>query len=316
MARTMKYNNVEMNSASRLGGSLCFSAILIWSFSATLLRFGVVSLGSWQFVGIVCIISGFLHLLFRQVQYGEFRNAFYLPVKLWLITIFGFVLYMLSFPLAIATCKTDNEVCAVTLINYLWPTLTVLLGVILVPNTRFSWKLVLAILLTFTGLILPNFHRIPQLFTEFSTSSDQSLLRRLLPYFLAFTGAVSWAFYSALLSRWRNWAQHYTSCAPGMLITGIIATTVGYFNHSPIERLTTGELIVMLLYALGPSATGYLLWEFAVPRTNIKTLGLMGSLTPVLSIFWLCIFLRYLPGWEVVIAAIMVSLGILLSRKA
>jgi drug/metabolite transporter (DMT)-like permease len=301
--------------SSSLGMLFCFSAVFIWSFNAVLMRFGTTSFRPWQFIGIVSIISGLLHLLFRRVRYGEFRNAIFLPAKLWLITIFGFATCVLTFALAIATCKTEGDVCAVSLINYLWPTLTVLLGVVLVPNTRFSWKLVLALILSFTGLALANARQIPQIFMGNSTVSDMSPLRQMAPYLLALIAAVSWAAYSTLLARWRNWARQYTSCAMGMLIAGLVALVIGYFIEGPIEHPTTRGVMFMLLYALGPSAAGYLLWELAVSRTDVKTLGLVGALTPILSVFWICLFLRYLPGWELIAAVVLVSAGIILSRK-
>jgi drug/metabolite transporter (DMT)-like permease len=138
----------------------------------------------------------------------------------------------------------------------------------------------------------------------------------MLPYLLGLVAAVSWAMYSVFLARWRAWAKDYTSCAMGMLIAGAAALVVGFLTGESGLRVSAKGIMFILFYALGPSAAGYLLWELAVPRTNVKTLGLMGALIPILSIVWLCLFLRYFPGWELIAAAVLVSLGIVLSRNA
>jgi drug/metabolite transporter (DMT)-like permease len=311
----MKQNIADLNSYPQTGFVFCSLAVLIWSFSSILARFGGTSMGPWQFTGVVCILSGCLHLLFRWLMYGDFRNAIFLPPKLWIITIFGFAVCVLTFPLAMAISRTEGEICAVALINYLWPTMTVLLGVMLVPDTHFNKRLAMAVVLAFLGLILANIRQMPLIFAGKAETSIP-LWRAILPYLLGLTAAMSWAFYSVFLARWRDWVKNYTSCAMGMLIAGAAALVVAVLTESRANHLSARGIVFIVLYALGPSAAGYLLWELAVPRTNVKTLGLMGALIPVLSIIWLCIFLRYLPGWELFAGAILVSLGIILSRRS
>ncbi|MCX6914156.1 MAG: EamA family transporter, partial [Verrucomicrobia bacterium] len=65
----------------------------------------------------------------------------------------------------------------------------------------------------------------------------------------------------------------------------------------------------------GPLAVGYLLWEIALSKAKVHTLSLLAATTPVLSTFLLCLFLRTLPGPELIIAALLVGGGVLLSAR-
>jgi drug/metabolite transporter (DMT)-like permease len=73
--------------------------------------------------------------------------------------------------------------------------------------------------------------------------------------------------------------------------------------------------VLTFLYGVGPLAAGSLMWELALARARVETLSLIAAVTPVLSTFLLCCFLRKMPGLELVIAALLVSAGILLSLR-
>lgn len=294
---------------------LCFSAILIWSFAAVLIRFAGTVLPPLQFVGVVCIFSGLMQLAIRRKLHGEFRSAIFLPAKLWWITIFGFAMCVFTYPLALIWAKTSTQVCAVNLINYFWPVLTVVFGIFWVPNNRFTLRVGLSIVLTLTGLAFANGRQLPGIFSG-AAKMDLSFFQQSLPYLLGLVAAVSWAMYSALLARWKEWARHYTSCAMGMLVAGVAGLVTGLLTEGPMGAVPIRGVVLAFLYAIGPSAMGYFLWELAVSRTNVKTLGLMGALTPILSTMWLCVFLRYLPGVEIVLAAVLVSAGVVVSLRS
>src|SRR5262249_17418447 len=138
----------------------------------------------------------------------------------------------------------------------------------------------------------------------------------LLPFFLAAIAALTWAVYSAILVRWRIWAQEYVTSPIGFVLTGLVAGVVMVGTASwPAEVSLLGG-VMTFLYAAGPLAAGYLCWELALPKTNVETLSLIAAATPVLSTLILCAFLQAKPGPELVVAAFLVSLGIVLSRRS
>lgn len=69
-----------------------------------------------------------LQMVFRRVYHGELRTAVRLPWRLWAVPLLCFVVYGLVWPLALVT-SSPKQVCGVSLINCLWPVLTVLFSV-------------------------------------------------------------------------------------------------------------------------------------------------------------------------------------------
>jgi drug/metabolite transporter (DMT)-like permease len=287
-------------------------AVFFWSFYASFMYLGAREIGTWPSTCISTLIGGIVPLLFRKFTKGEIRSAIFLPPKLWLITIFCFVLYGVVFPWALYK-STPSQIFGVNLINYFWPVLTVIFGVLWVPNTRFNSKILIAIVLTLIGLACANFQ---QLKSMFSSSSQSFSLDSSLPYLLATASALSWATYSSLLARWKNWAKNYLTCGIGFILVGLTAGVAGIYTHSfPTHYSFTGILMVVLC-GLGPLAGGYLAWELALARAKVQTLGLLGAVTPVLSVLLLCLFLQSPPNWGLILAAGLVSGGVLISMRS
>jgi drug/metabolite transporter (DMT)-like permease len=210
--------------------------------------------------------------------------------------------------------STSRQVFGVSLINYLWPVLTVLFSAWWVPGVKLTGRILLALLLAIAGLIAANLHQIQQLWAG-SVGSDSHWGRHLLPYGLALVAALTWGIYSALLARWRDWAKDYVTSPVGFLSIGLIGCVITATTRHSFPRLTAVGTLLTLLYGAGPLAIGYLLWEIALTRARVQTLSLIAAATPILSTFLLCIFLRKMPGPELVAAAVLVSAGVGLSVK-
>ncbi len=295
---------------------LGLAAIVLWSLTAALVALGADAMGAWPFLALATLTGGALQMGFRRWHHGELRSALILPGTLWLVTIFGFVLYGVVYPLAIAVAATEAERCGVNLINYLWPPLTVVCAVLWVPRTRFGPLLVLAIGCALAGTVLANLRQIGAAFSGPAELAGAWGPERLAPYILALVGAVVWAVYSSLLARWRDWARDYATSPVGLLAIGLIATCASVATGGGWPGLTLMGVVAAVLCGVGPQGGGYLLWELAVTRADVKTLGLLGAMTPILSTAWLCLFLRYVPGYELVLAAVLVSGAVVLSTRS
>jgi drug/metabolite transporter (DMT)-like permease len=299
-----------------LGLLLGTCAVFLWSFGASFTCIGAPVLGPWYFIAITTFIGASLQMVIRRLYYGHLKNTIALPVKLYLITLLGFAFNVLSYPLALATAQNDPQRCAVNLINYLWPVLTVLCAVLWVPDARFSLSVLLAIVCAAAGTVLANGREIIGLLSANGRSPGPAHVGHLVPYFLGFYGAMAWAVYSSLLSRWRQWARNYTTSPLGLFMAGAIALLAGVGLGGPLPRITPAAAAATLLCGLGTQCGGYMLWELAVLRANVKALGLIGGMTPILSTVWLCIFLRYVPGPELGIAAILVGIAVILGTRS
>jgi drug/metabolite transporter (DMT)-like permease len=160
---------------------------------------------------------------------------------------------------------------------------------------------------------LANLQQMRELFSAPAATGAHGALR-FVPYLLALVAAVTWGIYSAVLARWKAWARNYVTSPAGFLLIGLIAAIVVGATGSAPGRVAPRAAWLTVVYGVGPLAGGYLLWELALARARVQTLGLTAAATPVLSTFLLCCFLRRLPGAELVAAAFLVSGGVVLSR--
>ena len=296
---------------SRSGLLLGTVAVVFWSFGSALIFLGAQEAGTWPFVALASLTGGVLLLAARRLFNGEVRTALWLPWRLWLAPLLCFVIYGLVWPWALASSNT-RQVFGVSLINYLWPVLTVLFSAWWVPGVRLTGRILIAMLLALAGLVCANLHQFGHLS---GTPSTARWARHVLPYVLALIAAVTWAVYSALLARWRDWAKNYVTSPIGFLLIGMVACVIQGLTRRALPRLTGFGTLMILLYGAGPLAVGYLLWEMALARARVQTLSLMAAATPILSTALLCVFLRRMPGPELVLAAVLVSAGVGLSVK-
>ena len=294
----------------RTGLWLGAAAVLCWSFGSALVYMGAREAGTWPFVFATTITGGGLQLLFRYTMQREIKTALMLPWRLWLGPVLCFVIYGLVWPCALAGSTTE-QVPGVNLINYLWPVLTVLLSVWCVPGIYLTRSVVLSVALAIGGLLCANGRSLHDLFTRGSDPSIVSSSR--LPYVLAAIAAMSWAIYSALLARWRPWARHYVTSPVGFLLVACVAGTVLLARRRSPGPLRFGAWLAILAYGVGPLAAGYLLWDLALARARVQSLSVLAAATPVLSTLVLSCYLRSAPGVSVVLAALLIGAGVILS---
>jgi drug/metabolite transporter (DMT)-like permease len=303
----------EPNPPSRLGLLLGMGAVLCWSFGSSLVFLGARQTGPWLFVALSSLTGAALQLVWRRLSRGELRSALWLPWRLWTSPVCCFVLYGLVWPWALAT-STARQVVGVNLINYLWPILTVVLSAWWVPGVRLTGRLIGAMLLAVAGLALANLPQLRQMLSS-GSGAGSSPGAGFLPYSLALLAAVAWGAYSASLARWRDWAKDYVTSPLSFLIIGAIASVIVAVSGSIPPRLAGSALCMTFLYGAGPLAAGYLLWEMALPRARVQTLGLLAAAIPVLSTCLLCVVLKKSPGPELIAAALLVGGGVVLSLR-
>lgn len=290
-------------------------AVFFWSFSSTFIYLGAKQLGTWTFVFLATVISGTATLLLRWIRRGELRTAICLPPRLWIITLCGFAAYGIVYPWALSR-SSSSQILGVNLINYFWPTLTVVCGVLWVPHTRFNPRILIALLLSLAGIFCANAGDIRNLLSDPPKSPAPSSATTVLPYFLAGAAAVAWAVYSSLLARWKTWASRYLTSGIGLWLTSLIAGVAGLCSGTLFGHTTTTGFVWTILYGLICSAGGYTMWELALSRAKVQTLGLLGAVTPILSILVLCVFLRQSPSPEILLAAGLVGGGVILSVRS
>ncbi|WP_035605750.1 aromatic amino acid DMT transporter YddG [Edwardsiella tarda] len=193
-----------------------------------------------------------------------------------------FVFYMVAFALAIGLAHSHSQTLELGLINYLWPSLTLLFAVPLL-GLRVRWWLWPGVLLAFSGVVWVV------------AGNDGIALAVLLhnlgsnpiAYSLAFAAAFAWALYSNLL---RHYHPSHSALPLFLLVTALCLWGLWLATPQPTIRLDRTAFCELLLMG-GSTATAYLCWDLAMKKGNATLVAALSYFTPLLSIaiaaFWL-----------------------------
>lgn len=256
----------------RTGVAMGVAAILLWGGSSACIVCLGRRLGVWQFLALTPAIGGLLQIGGYLLMGRSLRSLLLPPPKLWLAVGLGFVVYLLLYTTALVSSTSEGQTVGVSLMNYLWPTLTVLFTAWLVPGARLHGRLLVALVLSLAGVLLANGRDMAW--------PDAGV--PVWPYLLGGLAAASWAAYCALISRWREWAHAYAATPLGFLLVSVVAAGICLWRGE-WEPMAVRDWVAVVLTAMGPWAAGYMLWELALHRAPGTTLGLLAAATPVLS---------------------------------
>lgn len=189
----------------------------------------------------------------------------------------------LSFCLAIFTSDGGAQTMEVGMVNYLWPTLTIL-SAVLFNGVRTRWWLFPGLLVAFAGIVQILSGDAGFSFAEFVGRFAENPVS----YLFALMAAVTWAAYSSMTRAWANGVN------PSTIIFAIDAAFFGLLwlagvGDAPVSGGTHGWISVLF----GGVAVGmaYVVWTLGMSRGNITILAAASYFTPVLScvfaVFWI-----------------------------
>jgi len=285
-------------------------AILFWGSTVAFSRSLTEQLGTVTAGGLVFILSGLFAWLYLLIKSPScFKKMIHLPAKyLWGCGSL-FVIYMATLYLAIGLSYNREQVIEVSIINYLWPGLTLLFSVpVLKKQAKLS--IILGIVLAFTGVYIAMnpYHNFS--FTPFL----QNIRNNSLPYLYAFIAAIAWALYSTFARKWA--ANDEEGAVPiFLLFTGLILLTLTLFFQE--ESVWSIKVIIELIYmAIFPTFLAYSFWDQAMRRGNIILVAALSYFTPLLSVFISSIYLQISIDIRLWLASILVVTGALLKKIA
>lgn len=274
----------------RLGIVLGIAAVLCWAGAGAAASWLGKHLGLWPTLTIACGIGGVAQLVCYLYMGHSLRALVMPPPRLWLIISLGFLFYEFAHIGALAGSASETQTVGVNLINYLWPTMTVVLACLWVPGTRATKRLIVAAALALAGVAVGNWKGVLALV---SPGGAEPL--PMMPYVLVFLAAAAWSVYSALLSRWRSWADKYSTATTGFLAVSLVSAVVAT-ARGDWRPLTGTEWLVAVPAGLIVYAAGYMLWELALHRAPAEKLGLLGAAVPVLSTLCLYAMFAFSPA--------------------
>lgn len=219
-----------------------------------------------------------------------------------------FVGYMLMLFLAVGWADSHQQVLEAGLLNYLWPTLTLVLSLALLGK-KAGWGLLPGTLLALGGLFL--------VLTHTTAVSWNSLVRNLASnppvYSLAIAAAVSWAAYSNLTRKWAG-GREEGAVAMFLPVTAALLLLISCFCDEP--RNWSPRSLAEVLF-LGIATCGaYTLWDAAMRKGKIVMVAAASYLTPLLSTIVSCIYLSVVPGSRLWVGCGLLVMGSLLSWQS
>ncbi len=238
----------------------------------------------------VYLIGGVFCLLYLAWQRASGRR----PLRLSPRYVFGcgflFTLYTVLLYLAIGWAADRQRVLEIGLVNYLWPTATLLLSLVLLQQKASL------LLVPGTALALAGEFLVITQGTDLSWSSFHGHVQaEPQPYVLALVGALCWAFYSTLTRRWSSPAS---AGAVSLFIpaTGLALLVMSLFaGESPAWSVQAGaEAVALAVFTV----LAYALWEVAMRKGNLPVVVVCSYFTPLLSTGVSCLYLRVEPGWR------------------
>jgi drug/metabolite transporter (DMT)-like permease len=194
---------------------------------------------------------------------------------------------MVAFSLAIGLAHSRQQTLELGLINYLWPSLTLLFAVPLL-KLKVRWWMWPGAALAFAGVLwaISGGHGL----------DIQQLIRNVrgnpVAYTLAFGAAVAWALYSNLV---RLWSKGKGVLPLFLLATGAVLWAL-YFMYSSTRISLTWPAITELLAMGAITAISYQCWDIAMKKGNATLVAALSYFTPLSAIFIAGLWLHTLPG--------------------
>jgi len=294
-------------SQENLNTILGVLAILFWGTTIAFSRSLTEQLGPLTAASWIYMLSGIWGCIYLINKPGGIKKTFQLPILYLIGCGTLFIFYMVCLYLAVGLAFSREQVIEVSIINYLWPGLTLIFSLpILHKKGRIT--LIPGVVLAFSGLYLAAVNSGMFSWNAFKGNFQESHL----PYLLAFMAAVSWGLYSNLV---RRWAGHTEGGAVPifLLVTGLILTSIRFMF--PEESYWTPRVVMELLYmSVFPTFLAYFFWDRAMRKGKIILVASLSYFTPLLSIIISSLYLRVAVRESLWIACGLVIAGAIICK--
>ncbi len=284
-------------------------AILFWGSNIAVARTLCETLGTVTTAACVYGLSGSLSFVYFSFHPKGLRRFVHLPRRYILGCGGIFVVYAVCLYLAVGLATGRQQVIEVSIINYLWPTLTLALSVPILRK-RARPLLILGMALAMGGIVLAM--------TGGSSYSWQELAQNLranaIPYCFAFLAAVTWGLYSNLIRRWQGDEDAWAT--PVFLLASAGALALVRLVV-PEETTWTPRAFAELAYmSVFPTLLAYTFWDAAMRRGNTTLVVSLSYFTPILSILISSIHMDIHIGYALWVACALVTCGAIICNRS
>ena len=244
-------------------------AILLWSAIVGLIK--GVSEGFGPVAGGALIYTCSSVLLLFTVGFPAVRKF---PRSYLIIGSVLFVCYELCLSLSLGFTHSGRQAIEVGMVNYLWPSLTIVLSVI-VNRQKTSWVIIPGIIIAIAGIC-----RVLGGDSGFSLSEmADNVMDNPLSYGLALSGAIIWAIYCVVTKKIAQGNNGIT------LFFMLVALTlwVKFLTSPQPEFILSTRVWVDLALAAIAMGFGYAAWNVGILHGNVTVLAAASYFIPIIS---------------------------------
>ncbi|MBU6520737.1 aromatic amino acid DMT transporter YddG [Pantoea sp. B270] len=244
-------------------------AIVLWSAIVGLIK--SVSEGFGAVGGAALIYSCSAVLLLFTVGFPGIRTF---PRRYLIVGSILFVLYELCLSLSLGFTHNGRQAIEVGMVNYLWPSMTIVLAVI-VNRQKTSPLIIPGVLLAVVGIC-----RVLGGEQAFSVSDiSKNIMDNPLSYGLAFSGAVIWAIYCVVTKKIANGSNGITLF---FILTALTLWVKFLLSPQPAFAVSPQVLINLALAAMA-MGFGYAAWNVGILYGNVNLLAAASYFIPIIS---------------------------------
>ena len=193
-----------------------------------------------------------------------------------------------------------------SLIIYLWPLLIVLFSTLLPARTGvggLQWWHVAGAVLGLAGAVL----------ILISKESSSTVQASWLGYGAAVTAALLWSSYSVLSRLFAHVPTHAITWVCGACVVGAVAAHIG-FEQTVWPRGGVAWLAILGL-GIGPVGGAFYLWDYGVKHGDLRVLGAIAYMAPLLSTLILVASGVSRAGFSLWLACLAITVGAALASK-
>ena len=250
---------------------LGMSAVVVWALMAGLLRLVSVGFGATLGTALLYTIAAAALLVTRPPKLST------IPRRYMVVGGLLFVSYESVFALAVSLTSTNMQAVEVSLVNYLWPTLTVLCCAATSGKKGAVTRALPGAAVATVGVVVAVGGN-----AGFEPAQLAShLAANPLPYLLALVGAFIWALYSTVTPSMSQGADATSLFFPGVAVTMWVA----FFASGPYlpAQMPAAGSFMALVGAAACVASGYALWGQGLTKGDVRKMAAFSYAAPVLS---------------------------------
>ncbi|MCB9030625.1 MAG: aromatic amino acid DMT transporter YddG [Deltaproteobacteria bacterium] len=291
------------------GNIYALLAILFWSSTFAVGRTVTEQLGTIRSTAYMYLIGGLFGMILFYTRAEKRAALFNLSSRFYIYCGFFFILFSFSLYSSIGFALNRTQMVEVGLINYLWPSLTIIFAIPL-HKLKARWWIVLGMLLATYGISLSANRGASLNFAELIVHAQQNLFS----YGLAFLAAISWALYSNLT---KLYAPNGGDQAIPIFVFLAGITFLCFSVFVPERSIWDLHVLTELVFlALVPTCFAYIFWSRALQHGNLVIISALSYATPLLASIFSCLYLSIEFTQDIFFGAIAVILGSVICSKS